>query len=65
LEGKGDKQPINNFVVRKAEDELVDHAVDANGPAHELELSVLGVVEYEMVTIEVCECFSADAACHL
>ena len=54
MEGKGDKQPINNFVVRKAEDELVDHAVDAHGPAHELELSVLGVVEYEMVAVEVC-----------
>jgi len=54
LEGKGDKQPINNFVVRKAEYELVDHAVDANGPAHELELSVLGVVEDEVMTVEVC-----------
>jgi hypothetical protein len=27
--GDGDGQPVNNFIVREAEDELVYHAVDS------------------------------------
>jgi hypothetical protein len=62
---RGKVQPVNNFVVREAEDELVDHAVDAYCSTDELELRVFGVIEDEMMAVEVCQCFSADSACHL
>ena len=61
--GKG--QPVNNFVVREAEDELIDHAVHTYCSTDELELRVFWVIEDKVMAVEVCQCFSADSACHL
>jgi hypothetical protein len=40
--------------VREAEDELVDHAIHTYCSTDELELRVFGVIEDEMMAIEVC-----------
>jgi hypothetical protein len=53
MEGMGKVQPVNNFVVREAEDELVDHAVHTYCSTDELELRVFGVIEDEMMAVEV------------
>jgi hypothetical protein len=57
MKGTGRKvgsQPVNNFVVCKAENELVDNAINAHCPADEFQGSVFGVVEYKMVSIKRC-----------
>ena len=53
--GRGDTgdQPIEFSVVREAEDEFVNDAVDGYGPADELEGGVGRVVEDEVVPVEV------------
>lgn len=45
--------------------ELVDDAVDSNGPAGELELRVRGIVEDEIVLVKVSEFCAPNAASHL
>jgi hypothetical protein len=64
-EGKGDIQPVNNFVVRETKYEFVDHAIYAHCPANKLELRVFGIIEDKVIMVEICYCYSADAACHL
>jgi len=49
----GDKQPINNFIMRKAEYKLINHAIYTNCSTHELKLRVLGVIEDKMITVEI------------
>jgi hypothetical protein len=51
---RGKVQPVNNFVVREAEDELVDHTVHTYGSTDELELRVFGVIEDKVMAVEVC-----------
>ena len=54
MEGEGTKiQPVNDFVVREAEDELVYHAIDADSPGNELESRVFGIIEDKVVAVEV------------
>ena len=48
-----DSQPINLPIMREAEYELVYHSIDANCAAHELERGIVGVVEDEMMAVEV------------
>jgi len=51
--------------MREFEDELVDHAVYADRPAHELYVSICRVVEDEIVTIEDAQVVSPDTTSDL
>jgi hypothetical protein len=64
LEG-GNVQPVDLFVVCETEDEFVDYAINANSSADEFKLSILRVVEYEVVTVEGRKCGSSNTAGHL
>ena len=45
-------QPIDDFIVCKGEYKLIDNAIIANCPANKFQGGVLGVAEYEMVSVE-------------
>jgi len=51
-EGGGILQPVKFSIVCELEDEFVNHAIDANCPADEFEVSIGGVVEDEAVSIK-------------
>lgn len=46
-------------------DKLVDHSIDTNRSACELQLSICRVLEYEVVSIEVCELGSTNTSSQL
>lgn len=56
----GYPQPVNLFVVCETKDELVDHPIDAHSSANEFKCCVIGIVEDEMVEIELAQASSAD-----
>jgi hypothetical protein len=58
-------QPIKLTIVRELEDELVNHAVDADGSTHKLKVSVCRVVEDEVVAVEDAQVVSPDATSEL
>ena len=47
-------QPIQLPVVSKFENELVNYSVNSNRSTNQLQFGICGVVEYEVVAIEVC-----------
>jgi hypothetical protein len=47
--------PIDDLVVCKAKDKLVNNTINADCPADEFHGCVFGVVEYEMIAVERCE----------
>lgn len=60
----GHLQPIDRLIVREAENELVDHSVDAHSSTDKLHGRILGVAEDEVVTVEVGETISSYATSH-
>jgi hypothetical protein len=58
-------QPVNDLVVSEAEYEFVDHAVDAYCATDKFQSCVLGIVEYEMVLVKMCERCPSNSTCHL
>jgi hypothetical protein len=58
-EGAGSLQPIKLPIVCELEDELVNHAIDANCPTDKFKVSIGGVVEDEAVSIEGCQTTSS------
>ncbi len=62
---KQDLQPINHFVMSETEYKLVNHSVYPDGSADELELCVFGIVEYEMISVEILQSFSPNTTGHL
>jgi len=51
-EGWKNAQPVKFTVMREFEDELINHAVDANRPADELQVCIGRVIEDEIVAVE-------------
>lgn len=62
---KENLQPVNGLAMGKLVDEFVNDTVDADCSADQLKLRVIGVLENEVVPVEVAEAFTADAASHL
>lgn len=50
--GAGNVQPIELPIVCEFEDKFVNHTIDANRATDELEISVCGIVEDEVVPIK-------------
>jgi len=61
----GNVQPVDLFVMCETKDEFVDYAINADSSADELKLSIFGIVEYEVVTVEGCKCSSPNTASQL
>ena len=59
------EQPVYDRIMCEFEDELIDHAIDADCTADKLQLRVLGVAEDKVVCVEVGEIFAADTSCNL
>jgi uncharacterized protein YaaW (UPF0174 family) len=54
-------QPIYHLVMSEHESKLINHAVCANRTTNKLKLRVVGVVEDEMVLIEVGQTRTSNA----
>lgn len=58
-------QPVKLSIMGEFENELVNHAIDAEGAAGELKLRVCRIVEDEVGAVKVRELGTANAAGHL
>lgn len=55
MKGKGeekDVQPVNCPIMREAKDKLINHAINPNSAADEIECRVCRIGEDEMVAVE-------------
>jgi len=46
-------QPVDLFGMCKRKDELVDNPINAHCSAHKLQFRIIGIIEDEMVPVEV------------
>ena len=56
---------MDDRIVRKCEDEFINHLIYANGTADQLHHGVLWIAVYKVVLIEGGQSIPADTACHL
>lgn len=47
-------QPINLPFMREFEDEFINHPINANSPANQLQFRIIRIVEDEVVAVEGC-----------
>ena len=55
-------QPIDLSIMCKAENKLINDSIDSYGPADEVQCSIIGIIEDEMVSIEICQVIPSDTA---
>ena len=46
-------QPVDHSVMRKAHNKFIDHSINARSPNNKLRSSIIRVVEYEVIRVEL------------
>jgi hypothetical protein len=65
FQGYGILQPVNLTIVGEFVDELVNHTVNAYRATNKIKRSIQGIVEDEVISVELCETASADTTSQL